>query len=91
MLKLKITKNGRTIPINRLADEMMKDVRASAEKQIREDLQRRLRTVHCAEHANAVRDVRVTMGRNDHGKVSVDTCCDAIRPDVETILGKSSS
>lgn len=85
---LKITKNGRTIPLDRLADEMIKDVRSAAAKQIRQDLLRRLRSVRCGEHGIAIRDVRVAMDRNDQATVSVDTCCNAVQPAVDAIIGK---
>lgn len=77
MAGIAIKKNGRTIPLNRLADEMMADVRAAAAEEIRRRVEARLRSITCPAHGRAARSVNVVLsGARDRGTVSVDTCCE---------------
>lgn len=73
---IRITKNGRTIPLDKFADEMMADVRKAAIDEIRRRVKSRLEALRCPVHGRAYGAIDVTM-KGDQGTVSVSPCCDA--------------
>ncbi|MRG94627.1 hypothetical protein [Polyangium spumosum] len=83
---LKITKNGRTIQSNRLADEIMKDVRGQATDSIRQDFEKKLRGFRCPEHGTGATVTVAIDGAFKQGKVTVKTCCDKADEEVRRIL-----
>jgi hypothetical protein len=91
MTGIKITKNGRTIPLNRLADEMMADVRDAATAEIKRRVESRLSSIRCPVHGRAVRSVKVvTSAATDRGNVSVDTCCDIPKNEIDRAIAETA-
>ncbi|MEB2311794.1 MAG: hypothetical protein OZ928_08075 [Polyangiaceae bacterium] len=82
MAGLKITKGGRSIPLNRLADEIMSDVRKAATVQIEQQVRARLERIRCPVHGKSFRSISVAMA-GDAGRIRVEPCCEETSDAVE--------
>src|SRR5262245_41648345 len=87
-MSIRLTKNGRSIPLDSFANEVMKDVRAAATKDIRKDIERKLRGITCPDHPKAA-TVRVTLDAGmKQGKITVDSCCDKAEAAIKAVMEK---
>jgi len=74
MIKLQWKVNGRTVPANRIADELGKAIRAKASDAARANIAR----VRCPVHGATPYNIRVS-GSGDHLRFQYETCCDRLK------------
>jgi hypothetical protein len=79
---IKLTKNGREIPISRFADELKADVMRAARQGIEERARTALASLRCPEHGQAVHEVHVDYDGGGEGSIRATPCCDAIEAEV---------
>ena len=79
---IKLTKNGREIPIERFADDLKADVMRAAREGIEKRARTALASLRCPEHGPAVRDVRVEYDGGKEGSIKATPCCDAMDAEV---------
>lgn len=70
MIKLSFKVNGRTVPSNRIAEELMKNVKKAAVEQGRKHIQ----SIRCPVHHQTARLVPT----GSQGQFRVEGCCDRL-------------
>lgn len=80
MIKLEWKFNGRTVPANRVGDELAKAVRAKASESAVSSISR----VRCPVHGTAPKNIRVS-GSGDRLRFQYESCCDRL----QEAVGKS--
>lgn len=74
MIKLQWKVNGRTVPANRIADELGKAVRAKAGDAARAGIAR----VRCPIHGSSPHNIRVSES-GDRLRFQYESCCDRLQ------------
>lgn len=74
MIKLEWKVNGRTVPSNRLADELGKSLRQAAADKVR----KAMGAVRCPVHGSAARNVRVETA-GGRMNFTFTACCDSLK------------
>jgi hypothetical protein len=74
MIKLTWKFNGRTVPANRVADELTKAVRAKAGDAAKNAIAR----VRCPVHGTSLRNIRVS-GSGGAFRFEYDSCCERLQ------------
>ena len=74
MIKLTWKFNGRTVPANRIADELSKAVRAKAGDAAKDAIAR----VRCPVHGTPPRNIR-TSGSGGAFRFTYDSCCERLQ------------
>jgi hypothetical protein len=79
---IKLMKDGREIPISRLAEELEADVARAARQGIEERARSALASLRCPEHGQAVQEVQVDYDGGGEGLIRATPCCDAMDAEV---------
>jgi hypothetical protein len=74
MFKLEWKVNGRTVPSDRIADELAKAIRTEAV----EKMKRAVTGVRCPVHGSVARNIR-SSGSGNRMQFQYEACCDALK------------